>query len=100
MTTNSTRGAGLGVATPGDWVSILRMDAVKAATGHRSHASIYNAIKDGLFTTGVAIGQRSKGWPDSEVAAINAATISGQSDTEIRELVKRLHSKRTSVATV
>ena len=40
---------------------ILRMAAVKAATGHRSHASIYNAIKAGTFTTGVAIGQRSRG---------------------------------------
>lgn len=99
MTTNNTHGAGLGLATPGDWVSILRMDAVKAATGHRSHASIYNAIKAGLFTTGVSIGQRSRGWPDSEVTAINQARIAGKSDAEIRELVKRLHAKRLELAT-
>jgi len=76
-------------------MGILRMPAVKAETGHRSHASIYNAIKAGLFTTGVAIGQRSRGWPDSEVKAINAARIAGKSETEIRELVNRLHAKRT-----
>jgi prophage regulatory protein len=81
-------------------MTILRMPAVKAETGHRSHASIYNAIKAGLFTTGVAIGQRSRGWPDSEVKAINAARIAGKSETEIRELVKRLHEKRSELVTV
>ena len=79
---------------------ILRMPAVKAETGHRSHASIYNAIRDGLFTTGVAIGQRSKGWPDYEVSALVSARIAGKSEAEIRELVKRLHAKRAELATV
>ena len=80
-------------------MQILRMPAVKAETGHRSHATIYTAIKAGLFTTGVAIGQRSKGWPSYEVQAINAARIAGKSDAEIRELVKRLHAKRVEQAT-
>lgn len=80
-------------------MSILRMPAVKAETGHRSHASIYTAIKAGLFTTGVAIGQRSVGWPSEEVAAINTARIAGKSETEIKELVNRLHAKRTELAT-
>lgn len=81
-------------------MSILRMPAVKAETGHRSHASIYSAIKAGLFTTGVAIGQRSVGWPSDEVQAINAARIAGKSEAEIRELVNRLHAKRTELAAV
>ncbi len=80
-------------------MTILRMPAVKAETGHRSHASIYNAIKVGLFTTGVAIGQRSRGWPSEEVQAINAARIAGQTDEQIRKLVNRLHAKRTDAAT-
>ena len=80
-------------------MSILRMPAVKAETGHRSHASIYTAIKAGLFTTGVAIGQRSKGWPSYEVKAINEARIAGKSEAEIRELVSRLHAKRAELAT-
>ena len=75
-------------------MSILRMSEVKAETGHRSHASIYTAIKAGLFTTGVPIGQRSRGWPDYEVRAINSARIAGKSEDQIRELVKVLHAKR------
>jgi prophage regulatory protein len=57
-------------------MSILRMPAVKAETGHRSHASIYNAIKAGLFTRPVPIGHRSVGWPDDEVKAIEASSNS------------------------
>ncbi len=75
-------------------MAILRMQAVKAETGHKSHASIYTAIREGLFTKAVPIGERSVGWPDYEVAAINRARIAGQSETEIKELVKRLHAKR------
>lgn len=75
-------------------MSIFRMPAVKAETGHRSHASIYNAINAGLFTRPVLIGRRSVGWPSDEVLAINAARIAAKSDAEIRELVNRLHAKR------
>lgn len=76
-------------------MSILRMPTVKVETGHRSHATIYNAIKVGLFTKPVQIGQRSVGWPSNEVSAINAARIAGKTDSEIRELVTHLHAKRT-----
>jgi prophage regulatory protein len=76
------------------------MPAVKAETGHRSHASIYNAIKAGLFTKPVQIGQRSVGWPSDEVQAINAARIAGKPEAEIRELVKRLHAKRLELSPI
>lgn len=76
---------------------ILRLPEVKRVLGHRADASVYNAIRAGLFTTGVAIGQRAKGWPDYEVDAINAARISGKSDAQIGELVKTLHAKRTGL---
>ena len=75
-------------------MSIFRMSAVKAETGHKSHASIYNAINAGTFTKPVKIGERSVGWPSEEVQAINAARIAAKSDAEIRELVSRLHAKR------
>ena len=78
-------------------MSILRMPAVKLETGHKSHASIYTAIKAGMFTQPVQIGQRSVGWPDTEVKAINAARIAGKSETEIKELVNRLHAKHTEL---
>ena len=75
-------------------MSILRMPAVKAETGHRSHASIYTAIKAGTFTKPVPIGERSVGWPDYEVKAINSARIAGKTEADIRDLVNRLHAKR------
>jgi prophage regulatory protein len=77
-------------------MSILRMPAVKAETGHRSHASIYLAIKAGLFTRPVLIGHRAVGWPADEVQAICAARVAGKSEAELRELVDTLHSMRIS----
>jgi prophage regulatory protein len=79
---------------------ILRLPEVKRVLGHRADASVYNAIRAGLFTAGVAIGQRARGWPDYEIDAINAARVAGKSDDEIRELVKALHAKRTALAAV
>lgn len=79
-------------------MSILRMPSVMEETGHRSHATIYNAIRAGLFTKPVSIGERSVGWPDYEVQAINAARIAGQTETQIKELVNRLHVNRTTLA--
>jgi len=75
---------------------ILRMPEVKAECGHRSQASVYAAIRDGLFTAPVPIGQRAVGWPDNEVKAINAARIAGQTPDQIRELVKQLHNQRAT----
>lgn len=75
-------------------MSILRMPAVKAETGHRSHASIYTAIRAGLFTKPVQIGQRAVGWPSDEVQAIIDARTAEKSEAEIRELVERLHAQR------
>ena len=77
---------------------ILRLPEVKRVFGHRSDASVYNAIRDGLFTTGVAIGQRARGWPDYEANAIAAARVAGKSDDQIRELVRALHAKRAELS--
>ncbi len=77
-------------------MQILRLPDVKRVLGHRADASVYNAIRAGLFTTGVAIGQRAKGWPDYEAQTIAAARVAGQSDDQIRELVTRLHAKRVT----
>ena len=80
-------------------MQLLRLPSVKGRVGHRSDASVYNEIRAGLFTTGVSIGQRAKGWPDYEVDALISARIAGKSDAEIRELVKTLHAKRTALVT-
>jgi len=79
-------------------MSILRMPSVKSETGFRSHASIYNAVREGLFTKPVQIGQRAVGWPSDEVLAINRARIAGQSKDQIRTLVYQLHAKRANLA--
>ena len=78
-------------------MAIWRIETCKAEAGYRSNASIYNLIRDGLWTKPVPIGQRSVGWPDDEVRALNAARIAGKSDHEIRELVNRLHTKRSAL---
>ena len=79
---------------------ILRLPEVKRVLGHRSDASVYNEIKAGTFTTGVAIGRRAKGWPDYEAQSIAAARVAGKSEAQLRELVKALHAKRTELCAV
>jgi prophage regulatory protein len=81
-------------------MAIWRIESCKQEAGYRSNASVYNLIREGLWTKPVQIGQRSVGWPDGEVRAICAARIAGQSEDQIRELVKRLHAKRTELLAV
>jgi len=78
-------------------MAIWRIETCKAEAGYRSNASIYNLIRDGLWTKPVSIGQRSVGWPDDEVRTLCAARIAGKTDWEIRELVKRLHTRRAEL---
>ena len=73
--------------------TILRLPAVKAASG-LSRSTVYLRISQGLFTSPVSLGPRAVGWPSSEVAALNAARISGKTDKEIRLLVTKLESAR------
>ena len=80
--------------------AIWRIEACKKHSGYRSTASIYNNIRDGLWTKPVPIGLRSVGWPSNEVEAINNYRIAGASDDQIRELVKRLHAMRSELLMV
>jgi len=77
--------------------AIWRIETCKQYAGYRSTASVYNNIRDGLWTDPVKIGRRSVGWPASDVQAINKARIAGKSDSELRELVTRLHANRLGV---
>ena len=72
---------------------ILRLPEVKARTG-LSRSSLYNHISQGTFTKQVPIGERSVGWPESEVDAIVSARIAGQSDEAIRQLIAKLEAAR------
>lgn len=71
-------------------MALWRLEKCKAEVGYRSNASIYNLIREGLWTKPVLIGQRSVGWPDYEVQAISSARIAGMAEAEIRELVNQL----------
>ncbi len=78
-------------------LTILRLPAVKAATG-LSRSTLYLRIGHGVFTHPVSLGGRAVGWPSHEVAALNAARIAGKPDAEIRALVAQLEAARKSVA--
>ena len=73
---------------------ILRLPAVLNQTGYRSPASIYKAVRDGIFPRQVRIGARSVGWPDDEVDEINKARVAGASDQQLRDLVNAIHFRR------
>lgn len=75
-------------------MTILRIPAVAAEMGYRSHTSVYAAIHAGILTHPVRIGQRAVGLPLAEIQAINSARIAGQSDEQIRQLVHNLHAAR------
>ena len=76
--------------------TILRLPDIKTSTG-LSRSTIYLRIAQGVFTKPVSLGGRTVGWPASEVATLNAARISGKSDSEIRDLVTKLEAARNLV---
>ena len=78
--------------------SILRIPAAKTKSGY-SRSTIYMRIAQGLWTKPVSLGPRAVGWPSNEIEALNAARISGKSDTQIRDLVETLHTQRKELMT-
>jgi len=77
--------------------TILRLPTVKSESG-LSRSTIYLRIAQGLWTKPVSLGARAVGWPSSEVATLNAARISGKSNSEIRDLVVKLEAARKTAA--
>ena len=73
--------------------SILRLPQVRDATG-LGRSTIYALVADRRLTSPVKLAERAVGWPQCEIAAINAARIAGKSDEEIRQLVVRLEAAR------
>ena len=76
--------------------TIHRLPAVKAHSGY-SRSTIYLRISQRLWTKQISLGPRAIGWPANEVAALNAARISGKTDAEIRDLVIKLEAARKAV---
>ena len=77
--------------------TIFRLPVVKSESGY-SRSTIYLRIDQGLWTRQVRLGPRCVGWPAHEVAALNAARISGKTDEEIRALVVKLETARKAAA--
>jgi prophage regulatory protein len=75
-------------------IEFLRLPAVLRARADRSKTQHYEDVRRGLFTPGVWIARNTTAWPAHEVEAINRACLAGQSDEEIRELVKQLVAAR------
>ena len=73
--------------------NILRLPAVKAGSG-LSRSTVYLHIKQGLWPRPISLGARAVGWPESELAALNAARIAGKDDAAIRALVTKLEAAR------
>jgi prophage regulatory protein len=76
-------------------LTIIRRKQVEAETGY-SRSTIYHRISQGLFVKPVSLGARAVGFPAGEVATLNAARIASKSDSDIRELVAKLHSARAT----
>jgi prophage regulatory protein len=77
--------------------TLLRLPAVMAQCGY-SRSTIYLRMSQGLWTHPVSLGARAVAWPASDVAALNAARIAGNTDEQIRALVLKLEAVRLSAA--
>lgn len=72
---------------------LLRRAEVVARTG-RSASALDLDMRAGRFPRPVSLGPRSVGWPSDEVDAVISARIAGDSDEEIRALVRKLTADR------
>jgi prophage regulatory protein len=59
-----------------------------------SRSNLYQKIEQGLWPAPIQLGARAVAWLSSENEQVLAAMIAGQSQYEIRELVKTLVEKR------
>ena len=73
--------------------TILRMPAVKLESG-LSRSTNYLRVSQGLWTKPVSLSARAVGWPSDEVEKLISARIAGNTDDEIRALVKELEAAR------
>lgn len=62
--------------------------------------TFYEQLNAGLITPGVKLGVHSVAWPKHEIQAIVAARIAGQSDDEIKKLVKQLVADRAKLPAI
>ena len=75
---------------------LLRMPQLVELLGI-CRSSIYTQIEQGLLTKQISIGARAIALPRFEVLKIIEARMRGDSEAEIRELVKQLHGNRLQI---
>ena len=59
-----------------------------------SKSTLFTQINAGLMPPSISLGERSKGFILSELDAVLSARVAGQSNDQIKELVKSLVAKR------
>jgi len=72
---------------------ILRINEVLIRQG-LPKSSFYEKVKNGLMTRPINLGERSRGWPESEVDEITRALIAGVNTEQIKQLVCELTERR------
>ena len=78
-------------------IKIVRRPAVLERFGY-GNSCLHSRIKSGLVPPPFQLGGRAVGWLDHELDAVIAALTAGETDTEIKELVQQLISRRTQTA--
>jgi prophage regulatory protein len=74
--------------------TIKRSKEARAQFGNTPNSTWYEQIARGLMPPGIALGERSVGWPAHELDAIAAARIAGKTEDELRALVRDLIAAR------
>jgi prophage regulatory protein len=73
---------------------ILRLPNALTKLGYK-RSTFYKMIALGLMVEPVKLSSRCVGWPSHELDAVIKARTKGITDSNVRELVKQLHSVRS-----
>lgn len=76
---------------------LLRLPEVCDRLGLKT-TSVYARIKDKTLPPPVALGSRSRAWPEHEIDTVIAAIIAKSSDEDTRALVRDLIAQRYQTA--
>lgn len=73
----------------------LREHEVRKLRGDASRTSTYLSVRNGTLTRPIAIGPRSKAWPEHEVIELQRARLAGLDVEQLQAVVNALHAKRS-----
>ena len=62
-----------------------------------ARSTLYLRIQQGLFVPPISLGKRAVGWIEHETNAILVAYASGQSEEQIKEVVKSILASRATL---